>query len=224
MAQDPSVLIPSYNEAKTIGPIVSGLKERGLTVYVVDDGSSDDTGKIATSQGAIVITNERNLGKGAALRRGFERVFREDGDTVIIMDGDGQHDLDDIPRLIAKAKECPAAGIVIGNRMQDTVSMPRVRILVNKFMSEIMSRMTGQDVPDSQSGFRLIKREVIEKIKLESSNFEIESEMIIKAARAGFRIEFVPVKTVYQDEKSKINPLFDTVRFICLMIRLNHKD
>lgn len=221
MMRDPSVLIPSYNEAKTIGSIVSRLKGRDLAVYVVDDGSSDKTGEIAASAGAIVIKNDRNLGKGASLRRGFERVLEDGCDAVIVMDGDDQHDAADIGHLVEKARECPAAGIVIGNRMLDTASMPRIRVIVNKLMSLVMSRFAGQYVPDSQCGFRLIRREVLEKIELESSNFEIESEMIVKAAKANFRIESAPVKTVYQDEKSKINPLIDTLRFIVLMIKLN---
>jgi hypothetical protein len=110
--------------------------------------------------------------------------------------------------------------MIIGNRMLDTASMPRHRIITNRFMSTMISRLSGCYVPDTQCGFRLIKRDTLQKIKLESSNYEIESEMIIKAARAGCTIESLPIKTVYEDERSRINPVFDTIRFIILMVKI----
>ncbi|MDP2913448.1 MAG: glycosyltransferase family 2 protein [Candidatus Omnitrophota bacterium] len=217
------VLIPSYNESKTIGAIVKRLKSRGFTVYVVDDGSTDDTASVSDREGAIVIKNKANLGKGASLRRGFERILRDGCDAVLIMDGDDQHDIADITHLLKKMHEGRGADIVVGNRMFDTIGMPRTRIVVNWLLSGLISGITGQYVPDTQCGFRLIKREVLEKVKLESSNFEIESEMIIKGAKAGFRIDSAPVKTVYRNEKSRINPIIDTIRFIALMIKLSFK-
>lgn len=217
------VLIPSYNEAKAIGSIVGGLKSHGLTVYVVDDGSTDETASVAEDKGAIVIKNEKNLGKGAAMRRGFLHVLKGGYDAVLVMDGDDQHDVTDISHLIKTMRADNALGIVIGNRMKDASSMPFVRKVTNRFMSFLMSKITGQHIPDSQCGFRLIRREVLESIKLESSNFEIESEMIVRAAKAGLKIGSVPVKTVYRDEKSRINPAIDTFRFIILMAKLAFK-
>lgn len=213
------VLIPSYNEAKTIGGIVKLLVGRGLTVYVVDDGSVDNTASEASRQGAKVIRNSKNMGKGAALRKGFEGILAGVYDSVIIMDGDDQHDVTDIAHLIKKMRET-GAGIVIGNRMLDTSSMPYIRIAVNSLMSNIISKLAGQYMPDTQCGFRLIRREVLERIVLRSDRYEIESEMILKAAKKGFRIESIPVKTVYKGQKSKINPVFDTIRFIAFLIRL----
>lgn len=212
-------LIPSYNEARTIGGIVRRLKERGFTVYVVDDGSRDDTARRAGDEGAIVITNAVNMGKGGALRIGFDRAVKDGHDSVIIMDGDDQHDVTDIAHLIKSMHETHA-DIIIGNRMNDTSRMPFIRVAVNHFMSWLLSLVIWQYVPDTQCGFRLIKRDVLLKIKLESSNFEIESEIIVKAARAGFKIASAPIKTVYQDEVSKINPVIDTLRFIRLMFKL----
>lgn len=213
------VLIPSYNEARTIGGIIRELKRRGLAVYVVDDGSTDNTASIAKAEGASVITHEKNKGKGASLREGFLRILKEDYDSVLIMDGDNQHALSDIDSFLKKMEETNA-DMIIGNRMFDTTSMPYTRIIVNRFMSGMISRIAGQYVPDSQCGFRLVKRRVLESIKLESSNYEIESEMIVKAARAGFKIESVPTRTVYQDEKSRINPIVDTIRFIALLVKI----
>ena len=213
------ILIPSYNEARTIGIIVRSLKERGFEVYVVDDGSIDSTGSIAESSGAKVIRYEKNRGKGAAIREGFKRILQDGFDAVLIVDGDGQHKIDDISNFLNKMDQTNA-GIVIGNRMNDTSTMPYIRIKTNRFMSGLVSKISGQYIPDSQCGFRLIKREVLEKIRLESDRFEIESELLIKASAAGFKIESVPIKTVYEDEKSKINPIIDTIRFIVFMVKL----
>jgi len=216
---NPCSLIPSYNEARTIGEIVKKLKQLGFPVYMVDDGSTDDTARIAEAAGALVIRNVRNFGKGAALREGFKRVLEDGFGTVLLMDGDDQHDIDDIEHLMARMRQT-GADIVIGNRMRDIADMPVIRIVVNRFMSYVLSKVCGQYIPDTQCGFRLIKREALLNIKLESSKYEIESEMIVKAARAGLRIESVPIKTVYRGEQSKINPLVDTLRFLRLMMRL----
>lgn len=214
------VLIPSYNEARTIGGIVKELRAKGLQVYVVDDGSGDDTAVIAEREGAVVLKHAANLGKGASVREGFKKIRESEFEAVIIMDGDGQHRISDIDNFIKRADEA-GADMVVGNRMSDVSAMPFIRIQTNHFMSGLLSKMAGQYVPDTQCGFRYIKRSVIEKIRLDSSNFEIESEMIIKAARAGFKIDSVPIETVYQDEKSRINPLIDTARFVIFVIRMS---
>lgn len=212
------VLIPSYNESKTIAQVVQGLLKLGLVVYVVDDGSSDGTAEAARREGAIVVTHETNKGKGASLREGFGHILKKHFDAVLVMDADGQHDIGDVDSFV-KAAQGAGADIVIGNRMSDTSTMPYIRILTNRFMSGLLSWMCKQYVPDSQCGFRLIKRQVLERVKLESSKYEIESELIIKAARAGFNIKSVPIKTVYQGENSRINPILDTLRFVRLMLR-----
>ena len=216
------VLIPSYNEAKTIGKIVRDLRERRFVVYVVDDGSSDDTASIAKAEGAIVLMHRENKGKGASLIEGFNNILKEDFDAILVMDGDDQHEIDDIEKFLKKMEET-SADVVIGNRMLDTVGMPYVRIMVNRFMSGLISMISGQHVPDTQCGFRLIKRAVLEKVKLESMRFDTESELVIKAARQNFKIESVPVKTIYRNETSKINPITDTIRFIALIIKVSIK-
>lgn len=96
------VLIPSYNEARTIGNIVADLAQKGFTVYVVDDGSTDDTAGIAHAQGAVVVKHKRNMGKGASLREGFKHIIKKGFDAVIVMDGDGQHLVADIGNFIER--------------------------------------------------------------------------------------------------------------------------
>lgn len=218
MAKDLCVLIPSYNEAKAIGSLVAKLRARGLTVYVVDDGSVDNTAGIAEAEGAVVVKHKTNMGKGASMREGFKHVLKRAFDAVVVMDGDGQHEVEDIGSFLQRMKDTNA-DMVIGNRMHDTSSMPLLRIYTNKFMSSLISSMARQHVPDTQSGFRLIKRAVLQKVSLESSNYEIESEMILKAAWAGFKIDSVPIKTVYRDERSRINPILDALRFIVFLIK-----
>ncbi|MDP2929619.1 MAG: glycosyltransferase family 2 protein [Candidatus Omnitrophota bacterium] len=213
------ILIPSYNEARTIGAITKELKGRGLTVYVVDDGSTDKTADIARREGAVVVSHNENKGKGSSLIEGFSHILKRDYDAVLTMDGDGQHKTDDIDNFFKKMDET-GADIIIGNRMSNAASMPRARFITNRIMSSIISKMCGQEIADTQCGFKLIKRNVLEGISFEFSNFEIESEIILKAARKGYKIESIPVQTVYRDEMSKIRPMFDTIRFLFFMIKM----
>jgi len=207
------VIIPTLNESKEIAQLVSEVRQQDLEVLVVDDGSGDDTAGIAENSGAIVLRNRGNQGKGYSLIRGFDYALNAGFDAVITMDGDGQHLAEDIPYFIRLAKYSNSA-ILIGNRMQKVKNMPLVRRVTNRFMSWLISTLAKQDVPDSQCGFRLIKKEVLENVKFTCAKYEIESEMIIKSARLGFKIESVPIKAIYNGEKSQINPFIDTLRFI----------
>ena len=212
------VVIPTYNEAKSIAGLVKEIQGLNLEVIIVDDGSQDDTSQIAQENGATVLKNQINQGKGASLIKGFSYVLSKDCDAVITMDGDGQHLPSDIPYFLRLA-EYSDNGILVGNRMLKRKNMPFIRVLTNKIMSALISKITRQNVPDTQCGFRLIKRPVLEKINLKTSKYETESEILIKASRLGFKIESVPIKTVYSGEKSQINPFVDTLRFIKFLFR-----
>lgn len=217
------VIIPTYNESRTIGGIVADIKKRGLDVLVIDDGSTDDTGRIAQMHGARLITHIKNRGKGASLKRGFRHALREDYDAVVVIDGDGQHNPEDVSRFI-KAADDTGAELIVGNRMNDTAHMPLLRRLTNSCMSRLISRFSGQHIPDSQCGFRLIKRNVLENIRLISFNFEIESEILLAAAKKRFKILSIPIKTIYQGEASKINPAIDTFRFIRMLFNIKSRE
>lgn len=213
------VLIPSYNVEQTIGDVVRKIKEMGLEVVVVDDGSTDDTERRASENNAIVIRHIKNLGKGASIKEGFDFMLRMTNfDTIIIMDGDGQHNPNDIQKFISRAQECDD-DIIIGNRMALTKNMPFVRLATNKFMSFLLSAMCKQRIPDTQCGFRLIKREILRKIKFESNKYDLESEILIKASRMKFKIASVPIETIYRNELSRIHPVKDTIRFAGLLIK-----
>ncbi len=212
------LVIPTYNEAKTIAGIIRKIRQQELEVVVIDDGSLDNTYEIAKDNGAIVLRNENNEGKGASLIKGFHYAQDRDCDAVITMDGDGQHLPEEIPYFIRLAKYSNS-GIFIGNRMFKIKNMPFVRVFTNKLMSWLISFVAGQSIPDTQCGFRLIKKEVLEKINLKTSKYETESEIIIKASRLGFKIESVPIKSIYSGEKSQINLVIDTLRFIKFIAR-----
>lgn len=218
MKRNPCVLIPAYNEERTVGGIVRQIRGRDFTVYVIDDGSVDRTSAEASAAGAIVMTSAGNMGKGAAMRSGFNRIIADGRfDSIIVMDGDGQHEVQDIANFI-EISESEGADLVIGNRMDDVSKMPKIRILTNRFMSWLLSVMTGNRIPDTQCGFRLIDTSLLRKLDLVSSKYDIDSEMILKAARSGAKIVSAPIKTVYRNEKSKINPFVDTLRFIRLLL------
>lgn len=211
------VLIPSYNGESTIPQLVQEVVNYVDRCLVVDDGSTDQTADYASRAGAMVIRHGRNRGKGISLRSGFDWALREGYDAVITMDGDGQHDPKDIPRFIERAKSS-RAGLIMGNRMENVENMPAIRRLTNRVMSLIISRICSQRIPDSQCGYRLIKQEVLERLSLATSRFETESEILIKVDRANFEIDSIPIRTIYRDERSRINPLPDAIRFLRLII------
>ena len=167
------LLIPAYNEARTIGQVVSEAREIIESVVVVDDGSQDATAQIAEDSGSLVIKHSVNSGKGAALRTGFQHVLDNGYDALITMDSDGQHDVNDIPGFL-KALDERGSGIIIGSRMQDISTMPVVRRFTNKFTSLVGSLLARQKIRDSQSGFRLISSDVLRAVELETAGYEME--------------------------------------------------
>ena len=211
------VVIPTYNEAKAIAELINQITKIGLEVIIVDDGSQDNTVEIAQDGGARVLCNLTNSGKGISLIKGYNFALAEGFDAVISMDGDGQHSPLDLGAFMQKA-ETSLSAVIVGNRMNSTKEMPWLRLMTNRFMSWLISLITKQYVADTQCGFRLLKKEVLEKLNLTSANYEIESEVLIKASRLGFKIESIPIRTIYSGQKSQINPFIDTFRFIFFII------
>ena len=212
------VVIPAVDAADTIGPLVRQVKEQGLGVVVVDDGSRDRTAAAAAAAGALVISHLRNEGKGRALRTGFEHALRAGYDGVITMDSDGQHDPTEVPRFIDTA-ELQHAALVLGNRLTNGAAMPPSRRAANRLMSRLISLLIRQPVPDSQCGFRFIRREVLETVPLRGRLYEIETELLIGAARRKWKIISVPVRSIYENRRSRIRPVRDALRFIGVLLR-----
>ena len=211
------IVIPTYNEAKTIGPIVRDLRARGFRVVVVDDGSCDHTIVDANKFGAELVVHSKNVGKGRCIKEGLEYSLEHGCDVVITMDGDGQHDLIEIDKFIEQFKES-GADIVLGNRMYNPKRMPFIRQCTNVFMSFVISLILGEKIEDSQCGYRLLSRRAIEKMSLRTAKYEIESEMLLEAKRHNLRTSSVRIDSIYQGEPSQINPFFDTLRFIRLVL------
>lgn len=212
------VVIPAYQAEHSIGTLVQAVVNQNLPVIVVDDASTDDTAGLARRAGARVVRLSVNLGKGAALRVGFSKALEGPYDWVLTMDSDGQHLPGEISKFLEAAQQ-KGADIVVGNRMEDPKGMPLIRRFTNFFMSRLLSRLIRQEVPDSQCGFRLIRRRVLEKIHLTTHRFEIESELVVKSAQAGFKIVSIPVPSVYPRGASFIRPLSDTIRFLRFLLK-----
>lgn len=214
----PFAVIPAKNAVATVGSVVAGLRRSvpDVVVIVVDDGSSDETGEAARAAGAVVVRHTVNRGKGAALETGFDEALRRGAEVVLAMDADGQHDPTDAPRLLAALSD---ADLVIGSREGDRAGMPWLRKATNDVTTWWVSHLAGQRLEDSQSGFRAVRASVLRAVRPRSRRFEYESELLIGAARAGFRIVPVPVPTRYNAPGSHIDPFADTLRFIRLVLR-----
>jgi len=211
-------VIPARDAESCVGDVVRGLRLAlpELPVLVVDDGSTDRTGDRAREAGADVVRREVNGGKGAALQTGFDEALRRGAEAVLTLDADGQHDPSAGARLLEALKD---ADLVIGSRDRDRTGMPWLRRVTNTVTTWFVSRLAGQRVEDSQSGYRAIRASVLERVRPGSRRFEYESEFLIQAARQGFRIGAVPVPTLYNAPGSHIHPFRDTLRFIRLVLR-----
>lgn len=213
-----AAVIPAYNESKHLPDVVKRTRLELDHVVVIDDGSTDGTTAVAREVGAEVIVHPENRGKGESIKTGLRYWTSRGFEWVVILDADGQHRPEEIQRMLAAA-ETDGATMLIGNRMNDLASMPTVRRLVNRYMSNKISRACGQQIPDTQCGFRMLHRDLIPAVLGGTNRFDYETEMLILASRQGFRVVSVPITTVYSDEVSSIHPVRDTIRFFKLMNR-----
>ena len=213
-----AAVIPAYLEEKHIANVARRTLQQLDHVLVVDDGSTDATAETARKAGAEVIVHEQNRGKGESIKTGLRHWLDRGFAYVAILDGDGQHLPEEIERFLAVASSTSAA-LLLGTRMNDVSEMPLLRRMVNRYMSRKISRLCGQDIPDTQCGFRMVHRSVIPDLLGGADRFDYETEMLILTSRKGCRIESVPITTVYSDEVSSIHPVRDTIRFFQLMRR-----
>lgn len=214
-----TVLLPGYNVARHLPALVADLRASlpGAELLLVDDGSADQTAQVARDLGLTVLEHAVNQGKGMALRTGFEAAVDSGAEAVITMDSDGQHRPSEAVRFV-QAWEA-GADVVVGDRMRENENMPWLRKRTNEFTSRVISRLAGARIPDTQNGYRLFDTRVLRDVELESRRYDLESEILIRAARRGFSIASVPVSTIYHDEESSIHPFVDTLRFIRLVWR-----
>jgi len=210
------VLIAAYNEERRIADVVCAAKAY-LPVLVVDDGSTDETAQQAKKAGAMVHSCKPNQGKGAALKTGIHQALEGGYDFIITLDGDGQHDPQEIPAFL-EAYRNGRQDLIIGKR--DFRKMPTVRRISNTLGTLLFSWAVAHDIPDNQSGYRLVSRRLMEVLHQSAeSGYEFEVEMIVYCLMHGYPIGWVGIRTIYGDEKSKIHPLRHLRNFIQVSLR-----
>lgn len=203
-------LIPAYNAQAFIGEVVRKARKH-VTVVVINDGSKDGTLEEAEAAGAIIIDQQPNQGKGAALQRGFKWAIDQGVEAVITLDADGQHDPDEIPLFVSKYGQT-RADLIIGER--DFSKMPLIRRISNTLGRRAFSWAMRQRIRDNQSGYRLLSKRLMEAVLASGERgFEFEMDMIVVCVKRGWRMEGVPIKTIYADEVSNIKPFQHVVQF-----------
>ncbi len=186
------VIIPAYNEEKTIGEVVKEAKGYADEVIVIDDGSTDNTVNVARRTGAKVYSHSVNRGLGPSILDGYREALKRKADIVIQIDADGQYSTEEIPKLLDPILK-ERADMVLGSRFSGTIEeMPRTKRFGNKLFSRITSFSAGVKVSDAQTGFRAMRRELLEDV-IPTGTYTYTQEMIIRAAREGYRIAEVPV-------------------------------
>jgi glycosyltransferase involved in cell wall biosynthesis len=224
-----AAVIPAYQDEKHIGDIARRTRERLDHVLVVDDGSTDQTAERAREAGAEVVVHPENRGKGEAIKTGLVHWFAAPNqgtggpdqqiEWVVLLDSDGQHLPEEIDRFLGAAAAATQPSFFIGNRMNDVERMPLLRRVVNRYMSNQISRVCGQEIPDTQCGYRMLDRQLAPHLRGGGHRFDYDTEVLIIASRTGYQIESVPITTVYTDQVSKIHPVRDAFRFFKLMRR-----
>jgi len=219
-----AAVIPAYQDEKHIGDIVRRTRDQLDHVLVIDDGSSDQTAQRAREAGAEVIVHSENRGKGEAIKTGLGHWVDQEVTWVTLLDSDGQHLPEEIDHFLSAARSATRPTFFIGNRMNNLAGMPFIRRVVNRHMSRRISRVCGQKIPDTQCGYRMAPRQLIPDLLGGGHRFDYDTEALIIACRRGYRIESVPITTVYTDQVSKIHPVRDALRFFKLMRRYRSVD
>jgi glycosyltransferase involved in cell wall biosynthesis len=212
---DVALLIPAYRAVSSLARFLPDLLQTvpASNILVVDDGSDDNTGELCKTLGVECRSLSRNRGKGRALAAGFDRLAPACR-FIVTMDADGQHAIADLPKFLDAMRQEPDAGIIIGKRTMRPGVMPFSRICSNRLTSLALSLLAGRRVLDSQSGYRAYNTDFLRSITIEWSRFEMESEVILKAAKLGYPVLFVGVQTLYCSDQSHIAHIPDTLRWI----------
>jgi glycosyltransferase involved in cell wall biosynthesis len=217
-----AALIPALDCEGTIGAVVRGTLEHLPRLLVVDDGSADRTADAAKAAGAEVLRFPVNRGKGEALRAGLRALAERGATHALTLDGDGQHLPDDIPALLRAAAETPRA-LVLGARQHEPGSLSRIRAFGNRFANRWVRIACGRVLPDTQSGFRVYPVADTLALGCRAERFAFETEVVIRAARAGIAIRSVPVRVWNPppgERKSHFRGFSDSLRIVLTVIGL----
>lgn len=210
-------VIPAFNAGRTLADVVSGLRQavRAPFIVVVDDGSTDETGAIAHRVADQVVSFTGNRGKGAALRAGIDVTVARRASAVLTIDADGQHDPRCAPRLLAALAE---ADLVIGVRTRRGSDMPWHRRVSNALSAAAISACVGRAITDSQCGYRAFRPDRLAQLTPVGDRYEYETDVLIRAVRAGLRIAWVRVPTIY-GATSHFHPVRDSARIVGTVVR-----
>jgi glycosyltransferase involved in cell wall biosynthesis len=217
-----AVVIPALNCETTIFEVVAQARRVLPDIFVVDDGSSDATARLAADAGAEVLRHAQTEGKGAALLTGLDELARRGFERMLTMDGDGQHLADQMPLLLAASDRAPEA-LIIGARIMEGVPTTAARLFGNRFANRWVEIACGCELPDTQSGFRVYPVQRTLALKVRSRRFAFETEVLIRAVRAGVALESVPTRVFYAPADVRIShfrPVVDTVRIIFVVLGL----
>lgn len=218
------VLIPAFNASRWLKDVVESCRLHCSNVLVVDDGSTDDTLNVARRSGALTVGHKRNSGKGAAIKTGFRWLQDRDCAASITLDADGQHDPQEIPAFLRCYERLLEDGckdfIVIGARIHGREKMPLYRAIPNRVGEFFISLAARRHITDTQSGYRLYTKGVMQGIRCTAKGFDMEAEMLIKAARSGARIEEIPIEAIYGDAyHTNFRPVADFYRISITVLR-----
>jgi len=217
LSENICVIIPAYNVEDSIESVVRGALRHVGKVFVVDDGSTDATAEKAASAGADVLRIEVNRGKGHALKMLFERAGSEAYSAVISMDGDGQHDPEELPMFIAAHLGYPDT-IIVGSRMHARENIPRARYNAMHIARFYISFASNQFIEDTQCGYRVYPLDTIKQMQLTQDRYVTESEILIKAGDMGRRIRFVRIGAIYGEIRSHFRPILDIAAITAYII------
>ena len=196
-------VVPAYDEGRCIGSVVLRVKAYVDQVLVVDDGSNDDTAQIAEAAGAIVIRHQHNCGKGGALNSGLSHARQLGARAVVLIDGDGQHRAEEIPRVLGPILR-GEADVVVGSRyLQAHEQVPRQRVLGHKALNWLTNAASGVHLSDTQNGFRALSSRALEVFRFSSEGFSVESEMQFLIREHRLRCAEAPVTTLYPDSPKR---------------------
>jgi glycosyltransferase involved in cell wall biosynthesis len=205
-------VIPAFTAERTLAAVIAGTR-RALPlsrILVIDDGSPDATKEVANAHADDVIALGTNQGKGTALRAGFAQALAFGATVVVTLDADGQHDPAYAPALVAGLADCD---LVIGQRVQRSSAMPLRRRLTNTMANVAIGLVAGLRLQDTQSGFRAIHRRVIERVEAQGDRYEFETDFLVRAVLAGFRVRNVVIPTVY-GAQSHFRGMRDSARIV----------
>ena len=214
------IIIPCYNEEKTIQKVIYEVMKYHYPFLVINDGSTDKTLDKIKELTDNYVTYKINKGKGYAIKQGVKQAIADGYEWIILVDADGQTPIYDIVNVWKLHYICPEAKVFIGNRLYNPKGMPPLRLKINKVMSWIISKLAGQKIYDSQCGLKIIHKDVFD-LNLRCNGFDFETELLVKVGRKGYRILSRLIDCIYfEDRKSKMHPTKDAFRFIKLVIKL----